>query len=156
VNRIAARGVWGTCLITSALFAQAGSSRETPNPQAAELIARVKDVSASRLEKGLPAVRFEDWVRSTAGPDWSISWIFSQGAKNAGFPDCVDIRGVTKDDRYFRLSVGTTMNANQVFLFWVDGAAKLRQKWVGLEHLSQLPRLPSGVGQKVHSPGVQK
>lgn len=50
---------------------KARSSGESTDSQTADLIARVKDVSASRLEKGLPTVRFEDWLRENAGPDWT-------------------------------------------------------------------------------------
>ena len=104
----------------------------------------------------MPTVRFEDWMRANAGPEWNITWGFSQGAKNAGFPDSVDVRGDTKDGRYFRLSIGTTTNANQVLLFWLSGAANLQHRWVGLEHLSQLPRLLHNAGQRSHSSEAQK
>ena len=69
----AVRGLFWACLLTSVVFAQAGSSRESTDPHTADLIARVKDVSASSLERGLPTVRFEDWVRENAGPDWTIT-----------------------------------------------------------------------------------
>ena len=126
--------------------AKARSSPESTDSPAADLIARVKDVSVSTLEKGLPALRFEDWVRANTGPDWNVKWGFTQGPRNPAnhaldFPDSVDVRGDTKDGRYFRLSIGTTTNANQVLLFWLSGAANVQHKWVGLEHLSQLPRL---------------
>ncbi|MGC2448063.1 MAG: hypothetical protein WA477_10495 [Candidatus Sulfotelmatobacter sp.] len=131
-------------------FAQAGSLRESTEPQTVDLIARVKDVTASSLERSLPTVRFEDWVRANAGPDWTITWGFSQGAKNAGFPDSVDVRGET------RLSIGTTTTASQVLLFWLSGAANVQHKWVGLEHLSQLPRLLHSAGQRSHTSEAQK
>jgi hypothetical protein len=126
--------------------AQANSSPESVDPHTADLIASVKDVPASRLEKGLPAVRFEDWVRGNAGPDWTITWSFSQGPKDAAdhalsFPDSVDVRGDASGGRYFRLSIGTTKNGNQILVFWLNGAVNVRHKWVGLAHLSQLPRL---------------
>ena len=125
--------------------AEARSSRESTDPQTLDLIAKVKNVPASSLERGLPAVRFEDWVRDNAGPDWTITWSFTQGPKNDSnhaldFPDSVDVRGDTKDGRYFRLSIGTTTNANQVLVFWLNGAANVHHGWVGLQHLSQLPR----------------
>lgn len=96
-------------------------------------------------QRGLPAVRFEDWVRDNAGPEWTITWSFTQGPKNESnhaldFPDSVDVRGDTKDGRYFRLSIGTTTNANQLLVFWLNGAANVQHGWVGLQHLSQLPR----------------
>jgi len=121
------------------------SSRESTASQTLDLIAKVKDVPASNLERGLPAVRFEDWVRDNAGPDWTITWSFTQGPKNESnhaldFPDSVDVRGDTKDGRYFRLSIGTTTNANQVLVFWLNGAVNVQRGWVGLQHLSQLPR----------------
>ena len=161
MNRYAVRGLFWTCLLTPVVLAQAGSSREPSDPQTADLIARVKDVSASRLERGLPTVRFEDWVRVTAGPDWTFTWGFSQGPGDGSnhtpdFPDSVDVRGDTKDGRYFRLSIGTATNANQILLFWLSGAAKVQHQWVGLRHLSQLPRLLNGARQKAHSSGVQK
>jgi hypothetical protein len=136
--------------------AKARSSRESTDSQTADLIARVKDVSVSRLERGLPTVRFEDWLRVNAGPDLTITWALSQGPKNAAnqmldFPDSVDIRGDTKDGRYFRLSIGTTTNANQVLLFWLSGAANVQHRWVGLEHLSQLPRLLHHASQSSHA-----
>lgn len=161
MSRHAVRGLFWTCLLTSVVFAQAGSSRESTDPGTADLIARVKDVSASGLERGLPTVRFEDWVRTTAGPDWIFTWGYSQGPKNAtnhalDFPDTVDVRGDTKDGRYFRLSIGVTPNANQVLLFWLSGSAKVQHRWVGLKHLSQLSRLLNGAEQKAHASGVQK
>lgn len=136
---------------------KAGSSRQSGDPEATDMIARVKDVSVSRLEKGLPVVRFEDWVRVNAGPDWTITWIFTQAPKNAvnqtvDFPDSVDVRGDTKDGRYFRLSVGTTTtSANQVLLFWLSGAANVQHRWVGLQHLSQLPKILHHASQSSHT-----
>ena len=133
----------------------AGSSPESNDPQTTDLIARVKDVSTSSLERGLPTVRFEDWVRVNAGPDWTITWGFSQGPV-PGFPDSVDVRGDTKDGRYFRLSIGTTTNTHQVLLFWLSGAANVQHCWVGLEHLSQLPRLLHHASQRSHISEGQK
>jgi hypothetical protein len=137
---------------------EARSSRESTDPQTRDLIARVKDVPASSLERGLPAVRFEDWVRDSAGPDWTITWSFTQGPKNESnhaldFPDSVDVRGDTKDGRYFRLSIGTATNANQVFVFWLNGAANVQHGWVGLQHLSQLPRSLHRASQSSHTSG---
>jgi len=161
VNQHAVRGLFWACVLTSVVFAQAGPSRESTDPQIADLIARVKDVSVSRLEKGLPAVRFEDWVRANAGPDWTITWGFTQGPKNEAnhmldFPDSVDVRGDTKDGRYFRLSIGTATNANQVLLFWLSGAANVQHRWVGLEHLSQLSRLLHNASRSSHTSEGQK
>ena len=141
--------------------AKARSSLGSIDQQTADLIARVKDVSAARLERSLPSVRFEDWVRANTGPDWTITWAFSQGPKNEAnhmldFPDSVDVRGDTKDGRYFRLSIGTSRNANQVLLFWLSGAANVQHRWVGLEHLSQLPRLLERAGQSPHASAVRK
>lgn len=138
----------------------AGSSRESTDPQTAELIARVKDVSASNLEKRLPAVRFEDWVRENAGPDWTITWRFSPApeVQSSGFDfhGSVDARGDTKDGRYFRVSIGTATNANQVLLFWHSGAVNVQNRWVGLEHLSQLPPLLHHASQSTHTSAGQK
>jgi hypothetical protein len=160
VNQHAVRGLFWACILTSVVFAQAGSYRESTDPQTADLIARVKDVSASRLDRELPTVRFEDWVRVNAGPDWTITWGFTKGPKDAAnhidFPDSVDVHGDTKDGRYFRLSIGTTTNANRVLLFWLSGAANVQHRWVGLEHLSQLPRLLHHASQSSHISEGQK
>jgi hypothetical protein len=155
VNQHAVRGLFWACLLTSAVFAQAGSSRGSTDSQTADLIARVKDVSASRLQPGLPAVRIEDWVRENAGPDWAITWSFRPGLKDAANHmldfDAVEVRGDTKDGRYFRLSIGTTSNADQVLLFWRSGAANVHHRWVGLQHLSQLPRVLHPASQSSHT-----
>jgi len=125
--------------------AKARPSPESTDSQTADLIARVKDVSVSKLEKGLPTVRFEDWVRENAGPDWTLSWGFTQGGKDVANhvldSGSVEVRGDTEDGRYFRISIGTTTTSDNVFLFWLNGAANVHHRWVGLEHLSQLPRL---------------
>ena len=131
-------------------------SRESSDRQTADLIASVKDLSVSKIEKGLPTARFEDWVRENAGPDWTITWAFREGPKGTQIPDSVDVRGDTKDGRYFRLSIGTTTNANRVFLFWLDGAVNVQHKWVFLEHLSQLPRMLHHGGQRSHTSDGQK
>ena len=149
------------CVLGLVVLAQTTPSRVSIDASAADRIAKVKDVPASSLQVGLPVARFEDWVRATAGPDWTVSWSFSQGLKNAAnhaldFPDSVDVRGDTKDGRYFRLSIGATTNANQVLLFWLGGSAKIQQRWVGLEHLSQLPRVLHKTIANAHSSGVQK
>jgi len=135
---------------------EARSSRESTDPQTLDLIAKVKDVPASNLERGLPAVRLEDWVRDSAGPDWTITWSFTQGPKNESnhalyFPDSVDVGGDTKDGRYFRISIGTTTNTNQVLVFWLNGAVNLQHGWVGLQHLSQLPRSLHRASQSPHT-----
>lgn len=110
---------------------------------------------ASSLEKGLPAVRFEDWVHENAGPDWTITWSFTQGGRDAAAhvldSGSVDIRGDTKDGRYFRLSIGTATTKDQIFLFWLSGAANVQHNWVGLEHLSQLPRRLHHTSQGAHT-----
>lgn len=124
---------------------KAPPSGESTDSQTADLIARVKDVPVSTLEKGLPAARFEDWVRENTGPDWTTTWRFNRADElhSAGldFIGSVDVRGDTADGRYFRLSIGTATNAKQVLLFWHSGAVNIRHRWVGLEHLSQLPRV---------------
>jgi hypothetical protein len=135
---------------------EASSSRESTDPQTLDLIAWVKDVPASNLERGLPSVRFEDWVRDNAGPEWTITWSFTQGPKNESnhaldFPDSVDVRGDTKDGRYFRLSIGTTKNANQVLVFWLNGAVNAHHGWVGLQHLGQFPRSLHRASQSSHA-----
>ena len=139
---------------------KAPSSGESTDSQTADLIARVKNVSVSTLEKGLPTIRFEDWVRENAGPDWTTTWGFNRATElhSAGFDfiGSVDVRGDTKDGRYFRLSIGTATNANQVLLFWHSGAANVQNRWVGLEHLSQLPRLLHHASQSSHTSEGQK
>ena len=139
---------------------KARSSGESTDSQAADLIARVKDVSASNLEKGLPTVRFEDWVRENAGPDWTTTWRFNRAdelhSSGLDFIGSVDVRGDAKDGRYFRLSIGTATNANQVLLFWHSGAANVQHRWVGLEHLSQLPRFLHHARQSSHTSEGQK
>ncbi len=134
----------------------AGSSGESTDSKTADLIAKVKDVSASTLEKGLPTVRFEDWVRENSGPEWTTTWSFNRAdelhASGLDFIGSVEVRGDTKDGRYFRLSIGTATNAKQVVLFWHSGAANVQHRWVGLEHLSQLPRLLHHASQSSHTP----
>lgn len=124
------------------------------------MVARVKDVSVSKLEKGLPAVRLEDWVRDNTGSDWTVTWQFNRAsevhAAGLDFIGSVDVRGDTKDDRYFRLSIGTATNANQVLLFWHSGAANVQHNWVGMEHLSQLPRLLRHTSQSSRTSKSQK
>ena len=140
--------------------AKVPSSPESTDAQNANLIARVKDASVSGLEKGLPTVRFEDWLRENSGPDWTISWSFTQGAKDPAAhvldSGSVDVHGDTKDGRYFRLSIGTTTTTDRVLLFWLSGAANVQHRWVGLEHLGQLPRLLHHVSQSSHTSERQK
>jgi len=140
--------------------AKVRSLPESTDSQTADLIARVKDVSVSTLEKGLPTVRFEDWVRENAGPDWTITWRFSPAyelqSSGFDFPGSVDVRGDTKDGRYFRLSIGIATNANQVLLFWHSGAANVQHEWVGLKHLSQLPGLLHHASRSSHASEGQK
>jgi len=135
-------------------------SRESTDLQTADLIARVKDVSASKLDKGLRPIRFEDWVRENAGPDWTISWGFTQGGKDVANhvldSGSVDVRGDTKDGRYFRVSIGTTTTSDKVLLFWLSGAANVNHRWVGMEHLGQLPRLLHHSSQASHTSAGQK
>lgn len=139
---------------------KARSSGESTDSQGAELIAKVKDVPASRLENALPTVRFEDWVRENAGPDWTTTWSFNRAeelhSSGLDFIGSVDVRGDTKDGRYFRLSIGTATNANQVLLFWHSGAANVQHRWVVLEHLSELPRLLHHANQSPHTSEGQK
>jgi hypothetical protein len=136
------------------------SSPESSDAQNADLISRVKNASVSGLEKGLPTVRFEDWLRENSGPDWTISWSFTQGAKDPAAhvldSGSVDVRGDTKDGRYFRLSIGTTTTTDRVLLFWLSGAANVQHRWVGLGHLSQLPRLLHHASQSSHTSERQK
>ena len=136
------------------------SSPESANAQNVELIARVKDASVSGFEKGLPTVRFEDWLRENTGPDWTISWSFTQGGKDPAArvldSGSVDVRGDTKDGRYFRLSIGTTTTTDRILMFWLSGAANVQHRWVSVEHLSQLPRLLHHASQSSQSSERQK
>jgi hypothetical protein len=150
-----------SCVLGSSAFAQASSARELPDAQIADLIARVKDVQASKLERGLPAIRFEDWVQARAGADAkSVSWTFRRGPasamNNMGFPDCVDVHAMTKDGRSFFLSIGVSTDADQIMLFWLGGAVNLQHKSISLDHLSQLPRLLLTASQNSHPSEVQK
>lgn len=151
-------------LILLAALAGAAISAQVSSPltdaQVADLIARVKSVQASKLEKGLPTVRFEDWVRENAGPHWTVTWGFSRAyelhSSGLDFPGSVDVRGDTKDGRYFRLSIGTATNANQVLLFWHSGAANVQHRWVALQHLSQFPQLLHNASRSSHTSEGQK
>lgn len=117
-------------------------------------------MSVSSLQKGLPTVRFEDWLRENSGPDWTISWSFTQGGDDPAAhvldSGSVDVRGDTKDGRYFRLSIGTTTTADRVFLFWLSGAANVQNRWVSLEHLGRLPRLLHPASQSSNTSERQK
>ena len=116
--------------------------------------------STAALHQSPPAGRARLRLRENAGPDWTTTWRFSQATElhssGLDFIGSVDVRGDTKDGRYFRLSIGTATNANQVLLFWHSGAANVQHRWVGLERLSQLPRLLRHASQSSHTSEGQK
>ena len=68
VNQHAVRGLFWAGLLTSVVFAQAGSSRESTDPQTAYLIARVKDVLASKAGEGVAPGQIR---RLGAGKRWT-------------------------------------------------------------------------------------
>ncbi len=47
----------------------------TRDAEAAELVSRIKQTPASRLDSALPHMTFEKWVVSQVGKDASISWV---------------------------------------------------------------------------------
>ena len=142
-------------VIAATLAAQVSPSQDLTGDQTADLIAKVKNVPVSSLHRGLPAIRFEDWVKARAGADaQSVSWTFRRGPaefrNSMALPDCVDVHAMTKDGRTFWLSIGVNTNTNRTILFWHHGAVNVQKKSVSLEHLSQLPRLLGEADQKSH------
>jgi hypothetical protein len=147
-----------TAVLTAVAVAQTGVSRDSTSPEVAEAIARVKNVPASNLQKGLPTTRFEDWVKGTAGPDTQLDWSFNRGATGPTFqlPDLITVHAVTKNRQEFWLTIASQTSADRVVLFWHEGLIVTKQKSVAVEHLNQLPGFLHRTSQSVKSSGVQK
>jgi len=85
-----------------------GSAQATPtNARDSKLIARVKQVQVSQLDRNLPPISFEKWLQVEAGADAKFHWEVNDCGEQTGtapdrgrdFPVCVEADAAMKDGR---------------------------------------------------------
>ena len=101
-------------LFASLLSAEDPSARET------KLIALVKSTPVSKLDPALPAVRFDQWLRTEAGSDARYQWEVNDCGEQTGapgqnpdeIPTCVEADAWLKDGREIVIMVAVPTSEN--------------------------------------------
>lgn len=107
------------CLICATLvgegaLAQVAAPADLTDAQVSDLITSVRTLTASKLDRKLPAIPFEEWLRTEAGPGARLSWAFDSGG---GMPDRVEINIALQDGRsiYLLVTVAAKSSRQRVY-----------------------------------------
>ena len=129
------------CGVVLGLLASPQVFAQQLTAEKAELIAKVQNTPASRLDKKLPAVRLADWLQAQGGPDARIAWAFRSTAgtpESRSFPDCVEAVATLKNDQSFMVMIAVGADARHPSLQsgWVIIS---RHEIIDLERIRDLP-----------------
>ena len=127
-------------ILGSFASAQAGVPQELADARRADLISKVQNMPASKLDKKLPAIRLADWLQAQGGQDARIAWAFRSAAgtpESRNSPDCVEVVATLKNDRSFMVMIAVGKDALQPSLQsgWVIISP---HETIDLERLSDL------------------
>jgi len=143
MNRIA--GLCLVCFVSAFALSQASVPPQPTDAQIADLITKVQNMPASKLDRKLPAIRLADWLQGQGGPDAKLVWVFrhdpSTGTRDAhGLQDCVEADATLSDGRTFfvMIDVGTDPHRPRVRDVSVMAARDLIEESL---RLSDLPRV---------------
>jgi len=130
---------------TSLVFSQNQSTDET------KLIALVKSTPVSRIDSALPAVRFDQWLRTEAGADGRYQWEVNDcgeqtgapGQNSSEIPTCVEADAWLKDGREMLIMIAVTSSADalgrrQSFTVYFAQLITTREK-ITIRQLSDFP-----------------
>jgi hypothetical protein len=128
-------------------------SAEDPSTRETKLIALVKSTPVSKLDTALPAVRFDQWLRTEAGADARYQWEVNDCGEQTGapgqnaneIPTCVEADAWLKDGReiVIMIAVPTSENAGasgqkQPLVVYFALLVTAREK-IDIKQLSDLP-----------------
>jgi hypothetical protein len=134
-------------LCASLVSAEDQPARET------KLIALVKSTPVSLLDRALPAVRFNQWLRTEAGPDGRYQWEVNDCGEQTGapgqnpeeIPTCVEADAWLKDGREIVIMIGVeeprkgNAAGEKETLVFSFGLLVTARERIDLKHLSDLP-----------------
>ena len=110
------------------------------------LIEQVKQMPASRLDRGLPRVSFAKWLQAEAGPDARISWVlrYAKATDTDGgrdFPTCVEADAMMETGRSIVILIGVgrpgKIGDRKAFVYRADLLDQ--HDSIGLNHLRDIP-----------------
>src|SRR5579864_1506281 len=117
----------------------------------AALITQLKKLSVSTLDPTLPAVRFDQWLRTEAGPDARYQWEVNDCGEQTGapgqnpneIPTCVEADAWLKDGREIVIMIAVTKPAaapgrNQSFSVYFAQLVTTRER-ITIKQLSDFP-----------------
>ena len=114
--------------------------------QVGALIEQVKQMPASRLDRGLPRVSFAKWLQAEAGPDARISWVlrYAKATHMDGgrdFPTCVEADAMMETGRSIVILIGVgrpgKIEDRRPFVYRTDLLDQ--HDSIGLNHLRDIP-----------------
>jgi len=128
-------------ILASFASAQAGTPQQLTDAQLADLVAKVQNMPASKLDKNLPSGRLVDWLQAQGGPGARIAWDFRTTAGTHppdSMPNYVEAVATLKKDQSFMVSieVGKDERRPSFHSGWVIIG---RNNYIELERLSDLP-----------------
>ncbi len=130
---------------TSLLFSQNQSPDET------KLIALVKSTPVSKIDPALPAMRFDQWLRTEAGADARYEWEVNDCGEQTGapgqnpseIPTCVEADAWLKDGREMVIMIAVTNSSDaparrQSFTVYFAQLITTRER-ITIKQLSDFP-----------------
>jgi hypothetical protein len=120
MNPLAVLCLLGATVVGEGVLAQVGAPGERTDGQVEQSINRVRTLAASKLDRKLPKLSLEDWLRTEAGPGSRVSWALDVYGDRK--PDCVEINVALQDGRYIYLRIAVGADN---FRPYVDHAAVL-------------------------------
>jgi hypothetical protein len=126
------------CLLSATLvgqgaLAQVASPPDLTDAQVSDLITSVSILMASKLDRKLPAVPLEQWLRTEAAPGARLSWAFDSGG---GIPDRVEINIALRDGRAIHPLVTLATKASRPRVY--HAAVLIGREEIELERLHDL------------------
>lgn len=122
------------CTIYARAFSQSRPKQDPSEAAIADTIAKVRNISASKLDKRLPHARLQDWLQTQTGSRGRIAWAYQYASDGSDPRACVQ--------------AVLTLNKDQSFLVSIDGQDLSfesgwvilgKQQSINLTRLSDLP-----------------
>jgi hypothetical protein len=145
-------------------------SAEDPSARETKLIALVKSTAVSKLDPALPAVPFDQWLRTEAGPDARYQWEVNDCGEQTGapgqnpdeIPTCVEADAWLKDGREIVIMIALAEPENagasgqkQTLVVYFALRVTAREK-IDIKQLSDLPAALVRTREPAGNPEIAK
>jgi hypothetical protein len=156
-------------ILSVLLFAILVSAKSYSSDDAA-LITQLKKLSVSKLDPALPAVRFDHWLRTEAGPDARYQWEVNDCGEQTGapgqnpdeIPTCVEADAWLKDGREIVIMIAVPISENagasgqkQTLVVYFALLVTAREK-IDIKQLSDLPAALVRTHEPAGNPEIAK